>query len=253
MRPQSPVTVPFGIALVLATVCIYFGVGQYYDEVRSISENWFGDTRYVESTIIWIQVFIFLTALIYWGLHFTGTLQRGYKLDRQASIPVAREATGHAAVVRCYRRMLGSDACPADARAVEFRDRMTRSRLTPLQFAQWLLPLLGFVGTVLGVSRAIRNLELVNPGTDAMETGMPAVLDGLYVAFDTTLIGLLATIPITGLSMIAALRQAHQLDRFTFEAKSEGETSMPASSRPDEAVLGSAVPDGTDGAAKEPA
>ncbi|MBF0199909.1 MAG: MotA/TolQ/ExbB proton channel family protein [Desulfamplus sp.] len=57
----------------------------------------------------------------------------------------------------------------------------------------WAIPVLGFIGTVLGLSRAIGNFGTVISSSDGLETlrvSLQAITSGLAVAFDTTLIAL---------------------------------------------------------------
>ena len=49
----------------------------------------------------------------------------------------------------------------------------------------WAIPILGFLGTVVGITIAIANLS-----PDALENSLPAVTAGLGVAFDTTALAL---------------------------------------------------------------
>ena len=82
--------------------------------------------------------------------------------------------------------------------------------MLPLRFAIWALPLLGFIGTVVGVARSIGGLEVViaaGPGGQPTE-GLMTVLDGLQFAFDTTLLGLLAVIPVMMLQMFLGGRES---------------------------------------------
>lgn len=69
--------------------------------------------------------------------------------------------------------------------------------LAPLQFGIWVLPLLGFIGTVVGISAAIGGLEemLARAGGQSPE-GVRQVMSGLRFAFDTTFVGLTLVIPL---------------------------------------------------------
>ena len=49
----------------------------------------------------------------------------------------------------------------------------------------WAIPILGFLGTVIGIALAMGNLT-----PDALEESLPLVMDGLTVAFDTTALAL---------------------------------------------------------------
>ncbi len=59
----------------------------------------------------------------------------------------------------------------------------------------WAIPILGFLGTVIGITLAIANLA-----PEALETSLPEVTAGLGVAFDTTALAL-------GLSMVLMFAQ----------------------------------------------
>ncbi|NQT14675.1 MAG: MotA/TolQ/ExbB proton channel family protein [Planctomycetes bacterium] len=59
----------------------------------------------------------------------------------------------------------------------------------------WAIPILGFLGTVIGIAQAMGNLS-----PQALETSMPEVMAGLTVAFDTTKLAL-------GLSIVLMFAQ----------------------------------------------
>jgi hypothetical protein len=58
--------------------------------------------------------------------------------------------------------------------------------MAPLRFSLTAFPMLGFLGTVVGLSGAIRHL----PNAMKNDTALQSVLDNLYIAFDTTFLGL---------------------------------------------------------------
>jgi len=85
--------------------------------------------------------------------------------------------------------------------------------LAPLFFGIWVLPILGFIGTVIGITDAIKGLEpLMNTqGAEiSMQGTMGDVISGLKFAFDTTLMGLVCVIP----TMIMSISLRIQLSRF---------------------------------------
>lgn len=53
----------------------------------------------------------------------------------------------------------------------------------------WAIPILGFIGTVLGLSQAIGSMDIAG-GVDALVASIGKVTSGLGTAFDTTLLGL---------------------------------------------------------------
>src|SRR5205814_837286 len=68
-----------------------------------------------------------------------------------------------------------------DALALEGTYSLTR-------FITWAIPILGFLGTVLGITQAISG---VTP--EVLEKSLSTVTDGLALAFDTTALGLALT------------------------------------------------------------
>lgn len=77
---------------------------------------------------------------------------------------------------------------------------LNEQRLAPLGFAVFALPLLGFIGTVIGISGAIGELADLFDGEDRT-AALAEVLSELRFAFDTTFAGLAAVLPVALLSM----------------------------------------------------
>jgi biopolymer transport protein ExbB/TolQ len=76
------------------------------------------------------------------------------------------------------------------------REYQHQHNLVPLQFSIWVLPLLGFIGTVVGITQAIAGLDKVlEVSRLATSGGLDKVLAGLRFAFDTTFVGLVLVIP----------------------------------------------------------
>ncbi len=70
------------------------------------------------------------------------------------------------------------------------------------QFLIWLLPTAGFLGTVFGMTQALKSFSaVVARGSDlGFSAGLTATAQGLGVAFHTTLVGLALVIPLLALS-----------------------------------------------------
>jgi hypothetical protein len=65
-----------------------------------------------------------------------------------------------------------------------------RQLLEPLRLGLWAFPVVGFIGTVVGISQAVKDLPLAMKDDAALS----AVLDSLHLAFDTTFIGLVGSV-----------------------------------------------------------
>ena len=83
--------------------------------------------------------------------------------------------------------------------------------MTPLSYAVWVLPLLGFIGTVVGISDAIGGLGTVFAEGDR-QAALELVLGALHFAFDTTFAGLVLVIPVMALSTWLSLADQRARD-----------------------------------------
>ncbi|MBF0112105.1 MAG: MotA/TolQ/ExbB proton channel family protein [Desulfamplus sp.] len=82
------------------------------------------------------------------------------------------------------------------AQAQNDEDQMESSYALVRGFV-WAIPVLGFIGTVLGLSQAIGSFGTVlikNEGLEYLKTSLQQITSGLSVAFDTTLIALIAAL-----------------------------------------------------------
>ena len=65
-------------------------------------------------------------------------------------------------------------------------------RFTLTRYILYLLPVIGFIGTVEGISRALMNISRVLPmvkNLDGFLTNLTSVTAALQIAFDSTLLG----------------------------------------------------------------
>ena len=168
--------------------------------------------RYLNNSLCDLILYVFLSLLIYWIFQLVGL-----RVDRyQNGIPPSE---GSASKPRFYKI-----ACVVSGRPVinpESGERnhtqegfllRIRETVMPLNFGIWVMPILGFIGTVIGITRAIGGLEplmkssMMN-GSANLGGAVSGVMSGLKFAFDTTLIGLVLVIPTTlmTLTLSAAL------------------------------------------------
>ena len=103
------------------------------------------------------------------------------------------------------RLVATSDASLTAGLFAERWDHLSAIRMAPLAYAIWGLPLLGFIGTVIGISGAIGDLGSVFGDTDR-EAALASVLAELQFAFDTTFAGLVLVMPVMALSTIVSLK-----------------------------------------------
>lgn len=115
-------------------------------------------------------------------------------------------------------KALGTSASPSTALEVmRSSDNLDRERsegtYTMLRTFLWALPILGFIGTVLGIGDSVASFSTFIAGARdlhavylGMRDQLGAVTHGLAVAFDTTLLGLAFSMP--GVFAMALLRRS---------------------------------------------
>ena len=111
------------------------------------------------------------------------------------------------------------------------RRRYVDRGLAPLRYVVWVLPLLGFIGTVVGISDSIAGLGSVigSNGGGQATAGLMTVLDGLRFAFDTTLLGLATVIPV--MAFLTILERLE--DALTGQGRDRVQALLAASVPPD--------------------
>ncbi|MCG8584459.1 MAG: MotA/TolQ/ExbB proton channel family protein [Pirellulales bacterium] len=80
----------------------------------------------------------------------------------------------------------------------------------------WAIPILGFLGTVIGITLAVANLS-----PEALETSLPLVTSGLGVAFDTTALSLMLSIVLMFTQFIVDRMETRLLDKVDSMVASE--------------------------------
>lgn len=166
-------------------------------------------------------VLLFLSAVIYGALQLIGVAVDRDRLRLLSLSDGAARASWLACLAgRPLRPSCGGTALWADdalgaphdvaERYSIQRHRYAELGLLPLRFCVWVLPLLGFIGTVVGIARSITGLEtVITPGGGGQSAeGLLAVLGGLQFAFDTTLLGLVSVIPVMLIQMVLSARES---------------------------------------------
>lgn len=87
----------------------------------------------------------------------------------------------------------------------EMWQSLTLRRSAALSYAVWILPTLGFLGTVLGISGAIGEMSGIFSDNADRGAALAQVLGNLEFAFDTTFAGLVGAVPVMGLLIASRL------------------------------------------------
>ncbi|MFM8640013.1 MAG: MotA/TolQ/ExbB proton channel family protein [Planctomycetota bacterium] len=126
-------------------------------------------------------------------------------------IEMALSNLGNIGEVRDVGAVLESQA-DSDASAVDSSYTVIRSLI-------WTIPILGFIGTVVGLSQAIGSftdvLNLAGGDSASIKSKLGPVVGGLATAFETTLVALLAAVCIQLLSTWVYKREESLLDAIT--------------------------------------
>ncbi len=85
---------------------------------------------------------------------------------------------------------------PATERALDACHADVRSDYKALTAILWLVPLSGFLGTVVGMSAAISSFDVLISGAGAQLSSLAPAVAGLATAFDTTLVALSLVVPL---------------------------------------------------------
>ncbi len=194
-----------------------------------------GLSRYLGTGYCQFMIALFIATLFYAGLQYLG-LQGERRHLRQRFDPSAagrdsrvqdwiaylsgRSHRGDDSLLALLQGWSGKTrhredlARPRDD-VLLLRSQQHQHNFAPIGFAIWVLPLLGFIGTVLGITQAIGGLEQsVAPAAGG--DGLGGVLGGLAFAFDTTFVGLVLVIP-TMLSLLILRARAQKLDMVYYQ------------------------------------
>ena len=177
--------------------------------------------RFLERGIIPpITVLLFL-----WGLLLL--------LGKQWNIWYLRRALQHwhsgaasaaTAPVVASLKLLGTTAGRLEESIALLRQRYEESYLFP-RYISWAVPVLGFIGTVLGISLAADGIRRII-GSDAGLSGLSSDLSGaiapLGIAFDTTLIALSLSVVLTLLLSLVQREEERVLATLEWQLRDSG-------------------------------
>ncbi len=103
---------------------------------------------------------------------------------------------------RC-RLFLGHERLNIDEEAEFFEREYMRASYALPRFMIWAIPILGFIGTVWGISNgiagfsnAMTSVDSVSEVSSTLKDNLPIVTSSLAAAFDTTFLALLLSIPL---------------------------------------------------------
>jgi len=233
-RILIPLAASSSLALALTLTLAYF-----YDP--DVAPPWLA--RYVGNPLCAIMLGLFLAISLYALLQAlglreeqqalacqTGGARRGGRADDWWRYLAGRPDGADPVLTWALRR----GAAPTPTRwappgddLLLIRAQQHRHNFAPIVFVIGVLPLLGFIGTVLGIAQAIGGLQHA-AAPDMLDTPhLGAVLEGLAFAFDTTFVGLTLVIP--AMLYLALLRaRAQWVDLLHYQYLVDTLASCPA-------------------------
>ena len=149
-------------------------------------------------------------------------------LDHIRTLP--KDSVGSFLVTRCVRglehfrvRKSAPDTATMLSSQSDLDASSVDSSYTMFHVFIWAIPILGFLGTVIGVSTAVGSFTDTLEGSsdlNAMKTALKGITGGLATAFDTTLVALamamILTFPVSGLQKFEG-DLVGQVDEYTNE------------------------------------
>jgi hypothetical protein len=178
--------------------------------------QWVGITdgfleRFARNHIIQLQMLMFLVGVFYLLVRVPFVRRTRHEardaiadligdkpmgVDEDPSTKAPARAKKH---VGAHQRPERIEALVARAEAAE------NASLAPLSFVVWVLPILGFLGTVIGVSNSMGPLEALAKGESAAKVA-PELLRHLRFPFDATFMGLVLLLPMMVCFTVLAAR-----------------------------------------------
>ena len=119
------------------------------------------------------------------GMAILSVVISTYALLQALGMLAGCSGSGGAAFLRRLSGRPGS-ITDADSYRAALVDHGQDQLNSPIRLGLTVFPMVGFLGTVIGLSGAIRDL----PAAVDDKARLPPVLDNLYIAFDTTALGL---------------------------------------------------------------
>ena len=127
-----------------------------------------------------------------------------------------------ATALRASIAALAKDKTPPDEAIALLWQRYEESYLLP-RYISWAVPVLGFIGTVLGISLAADGIRRII-GSDTGLSGLSGDLSGaiapLGIAFDTTLIALSLSVALTLFLSLVQRSEERALTMLEWEVRS---------------------------------
>lgn len=152
--------------------------------------------RFPRNTLIKLQALMFLIGAFYLVVR----------------IPFSGRVRGDIAKLLKSEQMMSRDAADSQQAASERihalvarAEAAENASLAPLSFVVWVLPILGFLGTVIGVSNSMGPLEALAKGESAAKVA-PELLRHLRYPFDATFTGLVLLLPMMAAFTVVAAR-----------------------------------------------
>jgi len=222
---EHQIMLPLAVSIML-TIAVYFTFAYFYNSEEAAALS----ARFLNNGFCLLIISVFFVSTLYAALHYLGLRIERYHIDLLAHEANDRpyfyalncfltgrqndNADRFYKTVERWRTKTQSSADIADVsdHLLFLREQQHQHNLAPLNFAVWVMPLLGFVGTVVGITQAIGGLEeAVGAAGSPTGGGLENVLGGLRFAFDTTFMGLVLVIP-TMLYILALRIKAHKLN-----------------------------------------
>jgi len=126
------------------------------------------------------------------------------RLERQFLVLVSLAGRKNLLLQRCRSALLAQGGTTLESALAEVEHAQMASSYSLARYIVWAIPMLGLIGTVLGISEAVAHFAnaMHDPSgasgglTSALQQHLPLVTQGLASAFDATFLALLLSLPV---------------------------------------------------------
>lgn len=226
LAPWRQVTQPLFLAVLVAAAG-YLTLGRFAPELGTALPAL---ERFLDNGFCQVIIVVFVVATVYSALQALGQMvdrrhwqvatgeRYGERMAHRVACVLSGRRTAaedgllQATAAWLSRKPNRQSLAALNDTVLALREQQSSQIVQVVHFFVWVMPLLGFIGTVVGISQAIGGLEaVVQEAGLAPGGGLDQVLGGLQFAFDTTFVGLLLVIP-TMLYALSLRARAQQLD-----------------------------------------
>ncbi len=178
-----PPTLTFIMSITIATYAL---LSIHYLQLNHPSWNWIAGKFLNRGIIPPLTVFLFC-----WGLLMV--VNKAYILWREGKLIAGNTVSQKSVLIQTYYQNLQATGATSPEHYIDLLWKKSADFYIIPRYINWAIPILGFIGTVLGISLAadgIQNIINTQQNFGQLSSELGKAISPLGIAFDTTLIAL---------------------------------------------------------------